>query len=98
MADICPVCGLPGEICVCEDIAREQQNIRISTTKRRYGKLVTIIDGLGHDIDIEDLAKNLKTACATGGTVKSDTVELQGDHTKKVKAILEGMGFPVEVK
>ncbi len=98
MADICPVCGLPQEICVCEEFAREQQQIRLSTTKRRYGKLVTIIEGLGRDIDIEDLAKTLKTACATGGTVKTDTIELQGDHTKKVRDILEKMGFPVEVK
>lgn len=98
MADICPVCGLPQEICVCEDIAREQQNIRLSTTKRRYGKLVTIIEGLSHDIDLEELAKTLKTACATGGTVKAETIELQGDHTKKVKDILEQMGFQVEAK
>ena len=41
MAGICPVCGLPEELCMCEEIAREQQQIKIFSMKRRYGKIVT---------------------------------------------------------
>ena len=99
MAGICPTCGLPKEICACEEIAREQQEIRISTAKRRYGKVVTIVEGIdASDIDIEDLARQLKTKCASGGTVKDGKIELQGDHKKKVEAVLQELGFPITVQ
>jgi translation initiation factor 1 len=99
MAEICPVCGLPKELCMCEEIAREQQSVRISVDSRRYGKVVTVIDGIDeNDIDINDLAKQLKNKCAAGGTSKDGRIELQGDHKKKVKLVLEEMGFKTEVR
>lgn len=99
MAGICPVCGLPEELCMCEEIAREQQQIKITTMKRRYGKIVTIIEGIdSSDIDLDDLARKLKTRCAAGGTVKQGKIELQGEHRKKVKKVLNEMGFMVESK
>ncbi len=99
MAEICPVCGLPKELCMCEEIAREQQTVRISVDSRRYGKMVTVIDGIDeNDIDIADLAKQLKNKCAAGGTYKDGRIELQGDHKKRVKTVLEEMGFRTEVR
>ncbi|MBO4502081.1 MAG: stress response translation initiation inhibitor YciH [Candidatus Methanomethylophilus sp.] len=99
MSEICPKCGLPKELCMCEEIAREQQSVRISIDSRRYGKTVTVIDGIdGNDIDIVDLAKTLKSRCAAGGTCKDGRIELQGDHKKKVKLVLEEMGFRTEVR
>jgi len=98
MSDICPKCGLPKEICVCEDIAREQQKISIAVDKRRYGKMMTIVDGINpHELDIDTLISNLKTICACGGTIKDGKIELQGDHRIKVKESLEKMGFMVDV-
>lgn len=98
MSDICPKCGLPNEICVCEDIAREQQRISIAVDKRRYGKMMTIVDGINpHELDIDTLISNLKTICACGGTIKDGKIELQGDHRIKVKESLEKMGFMVDV-
>jgi translation initiation factor 1 len=98
MSDICEVCGLPKEICVCEDIAREQQKITILIDKRRYGKMMTIVDGINpHDLDINTLITQLKSRCACGGTIKEGRIELQGDHRNKVKEALEKMGFTVEV-
>ena len=99
MSEICPKGGLPKELCMCEEIAREQQSVRISIDSRRYGKTVTVIDGIdGNDIDIVDLAKTLKSRCAAGGTCKDGRIELQGDHKKKVKLVLEEMGFRTEVR
>jgi translation initiation factor 1 len=99
MAGICPVCGLPEELCMCEEIAREQQQIKIYSMKRRYGKIVTIIEGIDSaDIDLTDLARTLKTRCAAGGTVKDGKIELQGEHKKKVEQVLAEMGFLVEMR
>jgi translation initiation factor 1 len=97
MAGICSVCGLPEELCMCEQIAKEQQKIRILTDTRRYGKIVTVVEGFDTaDIDMDDLARKLKTRCAAGGTYKDQRIELQGDHKKKVKEVLEELGFSVE--
>ena len=95
MSEVCAKCGLPSELCVCETIAKEAQKIQITTEKKRYGKLSTIVQGIdSKDINIKDLAKKLKSELACGGTVKDNAVELQGDHRKKVKEILIKMGFP----
>jgi len=73
--------------------------VRISTDRRRYGKTVTVIEGIdANDIDIDDLARTLKNKCAAGGTAKDGRIELQGEHRKKVKNALEEMGFKTEVR
>ena len=80
MAGICNLCGLPDELCICQEIAKEQQKATISVVRRRYGKMVTIVEGINDPaIDLGQLAKILKGACASGGTVKGRTIELQGD-------------------
>ena len=63
MVEIDPLTGLPKELLAMEDIVREQQSIKVHVEKRRYGKLVTVIDGMGKSVDINDLAKQLKTKC-----------------------------------
>jgi translation initiation factor 1 len=99
MVAICSTCGLPEELCMCEEIAREQQRIKIFSDKRRYGKVVTIVEGIDEgDINMEELARTLKTKCAAGGTFKDGRIELQGEHRKKVQKALEDMGFTVETR
>jgi len=94
MSKICDTCGLPEELCVCEEIARESQEIRITIDKRRYGKVVTIVDGINPaDVDLDKLTKELKAKCACGGTLKDGRVELQGEHRKRVVDVLKEMGF-----
>ncbi|MGV8144399.1 MAG: stress response translation initiation inhibitor YciH [Methanothermobacter sp.] len=94
---ICEICGLPEELCVCEEIAREIQKVKVYTVRRRFGKLMTIIEGIDeHDIDIRELTKELKNKCACGGTAKNGQIELQGDHKRRVKEVLADMGFSSE--
>jgi translation initiation factor 1 len=96
---ICDTCGLPKEICVCEDIAREQQEIRITTDSRRYGKKMTIVDGVTDStIDMNKLLSTLKSKCACGGTLKQGAIELQGDHAKHVQAVLAELGYKARLE
>jgi translation initiation factor 1 len=90
--DICPKCGLPLQACVCEEIAKTDQRIQIKTEKKRFGKLVTIVTGF-QGVDLKALAKNLKQELACGGTIKDNVIELQGEHSKKVREILRKQGF-----
>jgi translation initiation factor 1 len=94
MPEICPKCGLPKELCVCEIIAKEGQKIKVKVEKRRFGKSITVIEGI-HDknINLKDLAKKLKSKFACGGTVKDGKIELQGDQLSKVKQTLIDLGF-----
>jgi len=88
----CPKCGLPPELCVCDEMTRGGQKIRVRSDKRSYGKIVTIVDGFDN-VDVDKIAKDLKRKMACGGTAKNNTIELQGDHINKVKKVLISMGF-----
>lgn len=97
MPDICPRCGLPILICVCETISREQQHVRVKLEPRKWGKVSTIIEGLdGNKKDLMEIASKLKSACACGGALKDGVIILQGDHREKVKEILMSMGIQPE--
>lgn len=88
----CPKCGLPPELCVCDEMTRRGQKIRVRADKRSYGKVVTLVDGFDN-VDIDKIAKDLKKKLACGGTSKNNIIELQGDHTNKVKNVLMDLGF-----
>jgi translation initiation factor 1 len=94
--EICPKCGLPKQACVCEQIVKSSQKIKVTTDKKRYGKIVTVVTGFDAGIDIRKIAKALKNELACGGTDKNGVIELQGDHTKKIKDILVRLGFDRE--
>jgi len=94
MTEICSVCGLPEDLCVCQEIAKESQKIRIKTEIKKYRKKMTVIEGLDPGINLEDLCKKLKRQLACGGTAKSKRIELQGDHSEKVKKLLVSLNYP----
>jgi len=94
--EICPKCGLPMQACVCEQIVKSSQKIKVGTDTKRYGKIVTVVSGFDTGIDIKKIAKSLKNELACGGTYKDRIIELQGDHTKKIRDILVGLGFDRE--
>lgn len=93
MADICEKCGLPKDICACEEIAKDLQKITITTIARQFGKRVTIVSGFDDEKIAKELGKVLKRALACGGTVKGTKIELQGEHKKKAKEILVKKGY-----
>jgi translation initiation factor 1 len=59
----------------------------------RGGKEVTVIEQLGlKDAELQVWVKQLKAALGCGGSVEADTIMLQGDHRKRLPAILTQRG------
>lgn len=97
MAEICSVCGLPKDLCVCGEISKQQQRIRVRLEARKWHREMTIIEGIDDkSVDLGRLSAKLKTLCACGGTAKSSQILLQGDQRDKSKKFLVQLGFPVE--
>ena len=99
---MCPACRKPIAHCVCSQspaaATPSDGIVRVSReTKGRGGKAVTVIRGLALDVAaLDKLAKQLKAACGSGGTVKDGVVEVQGDHCDKVMALLAAQGHKVK--
>jgi len=97
MADICPKCGLPKEICVCDILDREtNRRIKVYTEKKKFRKFMTIVEGLTGE-ELDKTTKELKHALACGGTSKNGVIELQGNHKDNVKKALLSMGYQEDV-
>ena len=98
----CPQCQRPIAECVCKDRARSASRgagqVRVGReTKGRKGKGVTVVTGLPlAAAQLEELAKQLKKRCGSGGTVREGVIEVQGDHRDLLVAELERLGFPAK--
>jgi translation initiation factor 1 len=96
MAEVCPTCGLPKDLCVCGEIEKEQQRIRIRLETRKFGRPTTIIDGIDNSSNLASIAQKLKSFCACGGTSKNGQIMLQGDHRERVREYLIKTGYSEE--
>ena len=66
-------------------------------TKGRKGAGVSVITGVPlHPDGLKGLAKKLKQKCGTGGTIKGNVIEIQGDHRDLLVAELEKLGYTVK--
>ena len=81
------------------DLAPNQQDLRIQATRSgRKGKTVTIITGFQHKSEtLSKLLKQLKAKCGTGGTVKDNSLEIQGEHKQKLLEILTKLGYKAKI-
>jgi len=98
---MCPACAKPLADCMCgqgEAIPEGDGIVRIAyETKGRKGKGVTVVSGLLLKAsDLKALARELKARCGSGGTVKDNTIEIQGDHRDRLTAELKAKGHPVK--
>ena len=97
---MCPACRQPVPSCRCassseraipagDGVARIRREVG-----GRGGKTVTVVSGLALDpAALTALSKRLKSACGTGGTVKSGALEFQGDHREQLVSLLASEGF-----
>ncbi|PKO61595.1 MAG: stress response translation initiation inhibitor YciH [Betaproteobacteria bacterium HGW-Betaproteobacteria-18] len=98
---MCPQCRQLQAQCSCRSAAVRPAGdgiVRVSRqTKGRAGKGVTLVAGLElDDAALIALGKQLKTACCSGGTVKSGVIEVQGDHVERVMDLLKAQGRSVK--
>ncbi len=76
----------------------QEQKLKVrKDTKKRKGKVVTLVEGfIGTEDDLKDLGKILKSKCGTGGSAKDGEIIIQGDLVQKVKDILLGLDYKVK--
>jgi len=97
MVELDPLTGLPKELGVWENIAKEDQTITVEVIRKKYGKKYTVIKGIDKkDVNVKDIATKLKSKFACGGTAKADYIELQGDYLSKIREVLVSLGFSPE--
>jgi translation initiation factor 1 len=102
---VCPACRQPMGNCQCDALADQARidqldgivRIRRETAGRK-GKGVTTISGVPLKRDeLKQLAAELKKRCGTGGALKDDVIEIQGDQRETLKTLLESKGFRVKL-
>jgi translation initiation factor 1 len=98
----CPTCGWPIASCQCSSQLEQPvpdtitARLRLETARRR-GKKVTVVEDLPRNSGfLKQLAKDLKKACGTGGTVADDRVEIQGDQRDTIRSLLQERGWTVK--
>ncbi len=70
-----------------------KHQLYIAKEKRR-GKVVTIIKPFYLDKNsFKKLLKDLKSQLGCGGTIKDNSLELQGEVSQKIKELLQEKGF-----
>jgi translation initiation factor 1 len=101
----CPRCGkLPPPPCGCvlppgppDPPARKlyPEILKLRREKRGGGREVVIVEGFnpGTQVDLDQIARRIKRACGTGGTVRGRTLEIQGDHRDAIAEVLLEFGF-----
>jgi translation initiation factor 1 len=109
----CPTCGKRLDRCTCGqtssaraapqptkplNLPRDGVVRLLRDRKGRGGKGVTLIVGVnGPPAALEALARELKRFCATGGTLRGDVIEIQGDQRERLKPELERRGYTVKL-
>jgi translation initiation factor 1 len=106
----CPTCGKRLDRCSCDrpraaraepkspNLPRDGVVRLLRDRKSRGGKVVTVIAGLSGSPDtLAALASELKRACGTGGTVRGDLIEIQGEVRDRLRAELERRGYVVKI-
>ena len=98
---LCPQCGEPVKQCRCRTVTTAPSDgiVRVSfETKGRKGKGVTVIRGIPLvGAELKEYVKSLKKVCGSGGAIKTDAVEVQGDHCAQVVVQLQQQGWKVKV-
>ncbi len=101
---VCVKCNKVASACSCfskkgtekaKAVKAPAEIIRVTLERKgRGGKTVTVASGFSlNEAALQDLVTELKKACGSGGTMKDETIEIQGDHRIKLMAELDRRGY-----
>ena len=85
----------------CQEKPKEENFKKISKLniskqkKGKKGKTITLIKGLGivNEREVKQLLKKMKVFCGTGGSLRGEDIQLQGDMVCKSIEFLRNEGF-----
>ncbi len=97
----CKTCLKLSNACVCttpktpDNKKKKLDTIRICLERKgRGGKAVTVASGFTLEASkLEELLSSLKRQCGSGGTIKDDQIEIQGDQRSRLISELEKLGY-----
>ncbi len=81
-----------------EEVPQKTEVLKMYLDKKnRAGKAVTVIEGFRENPDrLSEMARELKSLCACGGTSRFGVIEIQGDHRDKIQKKMNAMGYKVK--
>ena len=77
-----------------QNAAKDQTAYIERDRKKRAGKVVTVVSNLRGDK--KGLQKELQKLCGSGGTVKNNNIEIQGDHRERIGDYLSAKGYKIK--
>ncbi len=78
----------------CDEILLPQKHMLHFAKEKRRGKVVTIVKPFCLESnDLKALLKSVKKKLGTGGTMKENTLEFQGELQVQLKTILESLNY-----
>jgi translation initiation factor 1 len=99
-SNLCGTCGRSLHKCKCE---REARPIGTNTArtpqiqlekKSRGGKEVTVVSHLGlSGAQLSEILQLIKRRLGTGGTLKNQSLEIQGNRVAEVRELLSSQGI-----
>jgi translation initiation factor 1 len=81
------------------ELPPNQHKLKIEASRKgKGGKTVTIISGFQVSAEtLISLTKALKNQCGSGGAMKDNTIEIQGDHRQKLLEIVTKLGYKAKL-
>jgi translation initiation factor 1 len=95
---LCDRCQTETRLCKCPplDTPTSKQSLKIRLDKRKRGKLVTVVSGFHcSETQVAETLSILKSQCGAGGSIDGESIELQGDHTLRIRELLIHRGYRV---
>ena len=100
----CKKCKRALKKCKCLSVTELKKKSTDTTIKVQYerkgrkGNGVCVIKNLALPMDeLKKLTKELKMRCGSGGSIKDQQIEIQGDHRDSIREFLESKQYKVTI-